>query len=107
MQDYGRPLTTDREPELAPEFGDSGSVEWEGTRYTVSHDPKYGTHEISANDSPDTNQLEETDPFAIFGGYGQYQLINLLATSGMSKAKISEFLGLDILVRVRLCNCQS
>jgi len=64
-------------------------------------------HKILANDDPDTIQLEATDPFAIFGGYEQYQLINLLATSGISKAKISEFLGLDILVRVKLCDCHS
>jgi len=107
MQNDGRPPITNREPELSPEFGDGGSVEWEGMRYTVSHDPRYGTYKRLANDGPDTIQPEATNPFAIFGGYEQYQLINLLATSGISKAKISEFLGLDILVCVRLCDCHS
>ena len=85
--------------------GDSESVEWEGTKYTVRRDAQFGTYETRTDDdggdAVDSAQ-DDSDPFAIFGGYAQYELFHLLATSTMSKAFISKYLELQIWVRIRL-----
>jgi hypothetical protein len=95
------------ESELSPMNVDDSSVEWGGTTFTVSRDMRYGTYKIPASGTADEAQNRgevENDLFAIFGGYEQYQFIHLLATSGLSKAKITEFLTLEILVCARICH---
>ena len=84
---------------------DSESGEWEGTKYTVRRDARFGTYK-TRTDNDDNNSMnsaqDDSDPFAIFGGYAQYELFHLLATSTMSKAFISKYLELQIWVRIRL-----
>jgi hypothetical protein len=95
----GSPATHD-ESDLSPMDVDDGSIEWGGTKFTVTRDTRYGTYKIPRSSTPDDSDAQDVDadPFAIFGGYEQYQFIHMLATSGLSKAKITEFLALKILV---------
>ena len=94
------PSTACRDPESSCEDSGSGSVAWEGSKYTVS-DTQFGTYETQS-DSGSSQGSDESDPFAIFGGYAQYELFHLLATSNMSKASLSKYLELEIWVRIRL-----
>jgi len=77
----------------------------EGTKYTVRCDARFGTYETRTDDDGGdavNSAWDDSDPFAIFGGYAQYELFHLLATSTMSKAFISKYLELQIWVRIRL-----
>ena len=92
------PSTAYRDPESSCEDSGSGSVAWEGSKYTVRRDTQFGTYETQS----DSGSSQGSDPFAIFGGYAQYELFHLLATSNMSKASLSKYLELEIWVRIRL-----
>ena len=56
---------------------DSELVEWEGTKYTVRRDARFGTYETRTDDDGGdaaNSARDDSDPFAIFGGYAQYEL---------------------------------